>query len=112
MKYGINYSQGEILFVPFPFTDLSSTKKRPVVVISKNNSCSDIITCAITSNLRDTNNSLLIDSSDLEKGRMPLQSLIKSDKIFTLEKSIILKKFGKLKRDKFLELRNKIYSLI
>ncbi len=111
MRFGINYSQGEILLVPFPFSNLSSIKKRPVVVLSKNNSF-DIITCAITSNLKDVRNSLILDSSDLMMGWMPLQSLIKSDKIFTLEKSIILKKFGKLKKEKFNELRNKIYSLI
>ncbi len=30
------YKQGDIIFRPYPFTDLSGTKKRPVIIISKN----------------------------------------------------------------------------
>jgi len=28
------YSKGEIVLIPVPFTDLSATKKRPVLVVS------------------------------------------------------------------------------
>jgi len=35
MRSGINFEQGEIVFVPFPFTNLSLTKKRPVLDLSK-----------------------------------------------------------------------------
>ncbi len=37
MKYGTQYEQGEIIIVPFPFTDLSTIKQRPILIISKNN---------------------------------------------------------------------------
>ncbi len=29
------YNQGFIVLIPYPYTDLSNTKKRPVVIISK-----------------------------------------------------------------------------
>lgn len=48
------YNQGDILLVPIPFSDLSSSKKRPVLVISNddyNASSFDLIVVAITSNL-------------------------------------------------------------
>jgi mRNA interferase MazF len=53
MKSMIHYKQWDIVLVPFPFTDLSTTKKRPGLIISPNeyNKSNDIIIAFITSNL-------------------------------------------------------------
>ena len=60
--------QGDILLVPVPFTDLSSQKQRPVVVISNNrynHNHQDVIVVAMTSNPEETEYSLAVVSSDL-----------------------------------------------
>lgn len=96
------FSQGDIIIVPFPFSNLSGLKQRPVLILSNNhdNSMSDdIITCGITSNLKDSKHSVLIDNIDLEEGIIPLKSRIKVDKLFTLEKSIIRKKIAKINKN-------------
>jgi mRNA interferase MazF len=49
------YKHGEIVLIPVPFSDLSSVKKRPVLIISNtshNKTRNDIIVVAITSNLK------------------------------------------------------------
>lgn len=49
------FSFGDVVLVPFPFTDQSGTKKRPAVVISGGgcNACRrDIVIMAITSQVR------------------------------------------------------------
>lgn len=36
MRYGVMYKQGDILLVPISFSDLSSSKRCPVLVLSNN----------------------------------------------------------------------------
>ncbi|MDP3185578.1 MAG: type II toxin-antitoxin system PemK/MazF family toxin [Anaerolineales bacterium] len=55
--------QGDILLVPIPFTDLSSQKRRPVIVITNNSynkKTTDIVVVAMTSNPVDANYSFAI----------------------------------------------------
>jgi len=89
------YKRGEIVLIPVPFSDLSSVKRRPVLVISKtshNFSNSDIIVIAITSNLQQ--NGIVIETKDLITGELPKTSVIRCDKIYTLEQRIVIKKIG------------------
>ena len=56
--------QGDILLVPIPFTDLSSQKRRPVIVVSNNSynqKTTDLVVVAMTSNPIETDYSF--DSS-------------------------------------------------
>lgn len=115
MKSGIVFNQGDILIVPFPFSDLTSVRQRPVLVLSKkeyHEKCGDIITCGITSNLKDSKYSVLIDNSDLIEGNIPVKSRIKIDKLFTLEQSIIIKKIGRVNKETFSKVRKNFVNLI
>lgn len=109
------YEQGEILIVPFPFSDLSSIKQRPVLILSKDidiKSSEDIITCGITSNIKGSKYSILIDNNNLEDGEIPAQSRIKIDKLFTLNQQIIRKKVAKLNKETFDKVRSEFSNLI
>jgi len=115
MKSGTVFEQGEILIVPFPFTDLSGIKQRPVLVISKtedNKNSDDIITCGITSYLRNVGHSVLIDNKDLAAGKIPKASRIKVDKIFTLEKGIVKKKIARLNKEILDKVREEFNKLV
>jgi mRNA interferase MazF len=109
------FEQGEILMVPFPFSDLTEIKQRPVLVISKNKYNSkneDIITCGITSNLKDSSHSVLIDNEKLNSGKIPKTSRIKVDKIFTLEQGIVRKKLAKINTETFQKVKEEYSKLI
>ena len=83
-------NQGDIVFVPFPYTNLSATKSRPALIISKNTSSEDAILLAITS--KENSLAFKIDKSDLEKGELPLTSYIKISRVVSLKKSLIRKR--------------------
>ena len=109
------FEQGEILIVPFPFSNLTGSKQRPVLVISKNTynkDTEDIITCGITSNLKDAKHSVLIGNNNLEYGQIPTQSRIKVDKLFTMDKSIIKKKIAKINNETMDKVKKEFMNLI
>jgi len=98
------YKQREIVLVPFPYSDLSSSKRRPVLIISNNNynkKFPDSLVAVITSNLYKDDYSVALFNNDLEMGLLPEPSIIKCRKLFTIEQSQILKRFSLLSEEKF-----------
>ncbi len=115
IKSGIMYKQRDILLIPVPFSDLTSYKKRPVLVLSNDNynrTSEDIIVAAITSKVDKRNYSVIIKSEDLSEGEMKIKSMIRVDKIYTLSQEIIIKKFGELKIESFEKVKKEITKLI
>ena len=91
--------QGDILLIPVPFTDLSSTKRRPVIVVSNddyNQRRQDIVVVAMTSNPSAGRYAFTISSSDLERGKLNRPGQIRVDKLYTLSQSIVVKTFGRV----------------
>jgi len=108
-------SQRDIVLVPVPFSDLSATKRRPVLVLSStshNRKSPDIIVVAITSNLASGGVSVGIHSDDLDIGSLPAASLVRADKVYTLSKSIILKRLGRVKVVVFQDVLTKLDQVL
>ena len=91
--------QGDIVLIPVPFTDLSSQKRRPVIVVSNNlynRTTSDIVVVAMTSNPHSSTFSFQIESTDLKQGKLNRPGHVRVDKVYTLAQAIIVKTFGKV----------------
>ncbi|MBU5671137.1 type II toxin-antitoxin system PemK/MazF family toxin [Paenibacillus brevis] len=104
-----------MLLIPFPFSDLSSVKKRPVLVLSNdlyNHTSLDIIVAAITSNISMRDFSVLIAPDDLSEGRLKTESVVRVDKIYTFSKKIVTSQFGHLGNDKMNEIRARVNKLL
>lgn len=102
----MTYKQSEIVLVPFPYSDLSSTKKRPALVISSNEfnqKSDDLICCLITTNPKPDKHSINIDEQNIQEGSLHFKSKIKPYRVFTIDSKLILKKLCKLKTEKFNE---------
>ncbi|HLN30531.1 MAG TPA: type II toxin-antitoxin system PemK/MazF family toxin [Gemmataceae bacterium] len=93
--------QGDIVLIPVPFTDLSSQKRRPVIVVSNNSynrKTADFVFVALTSNPGPTPFGLTITSGDLEQGQLNRPSQVRVDKIYTLAQGIAVKTLGRVNK--------------
>lgn len=87
------HKQGDIVLIPVPYSDLTSQKRRPVLILSNdiyNKLTEDLIVAAITSNIRGTQNEVVFDNDNMVNGKLQKESCIRPDKIYTLSKSIII----------------------
>jgi len=94
--------QGSIVVLPIPFTDLTSAKQRPCLVISSNKlnkHSDDLIVIAITSNDKFSKNllSIPLQQSDMQNGTLPIKSYIKLQKVFSIHKTLVRKEVCKIK---------------
>ena len=89
------FVKGEIVVLPFPFTDLSGSKKRPAFVVADLPG-SDIIVCQITSINRSDSLALPVKASDFDSGALHLDSFIRPNKIFTADRNLVLYVAGRL----------------
>jgi len=89
MRFGIMLQVGEIILIPFPFTDLTAQKKRPILVISEVDANNDFIALAITSKQKE-NNAVHLTNQQLVTGSLPKESWVRTDKVFTFNTSLIL----------------------
>jgi mRNA interferase MazF len=114
MKIGIMYEQSDIVLVPVPFTDLSSQRRWPVIIISNNDynqKTNDLVVVAMTSNPVEVDYSFTITSSDLVQGQLNRPGKVRVDKIYTLSQSIIVKKFGQVDINVLNKIRHLLQSL-
>lgn len=105
------FVKGDVVVVPFPFSDLTQAKRRPALVISKLEG-DDLILCQITSQAIKDNYAILLDDKDFETGSLKQPSNIRPNRIFTADSHIILYKVGNLKIEKLNEVIEKIVEII
>lgn len=108
------FAFGDVVLVPFPFTNQQASKKRPAVVVSSrayNQIRSDVIFMAVTSRLRSGSGFSEIAIQDWKAAGLLAASAVKP--VFaTLEQRLILKSLGSLSSDDQGRLRSAITQAI
>ncbi|HEX8286279.1 MAG TPA: type II toxin-antitoxin system PemK/MazF family toxin [Pyrinomonadaceae bacterium] len=93
------YNFGDLVLVPFPFTDQTGAKKRPAVVVvssaTYNAARRDIVLMAVTSQVRAAAGIGEVVVSDWQKAGLLKASVIKPV-LTTVEKGLILRTLGQL----------------
>jgi mRNA interferase MazF len=93
--------RGDVVLVPFPFTDLSSAKQRPALVTSAdawNAAQSDVVLVALTSHMTGPRapGDYVLTVADLHSGGLPKPSLVRTTKIFTMHQGLLRRTLGHL----------------
>ncbi len=89
------FIKGDIVVIPFPFSDLSGSKKRPALVLA-NLQGDDITLCQITSQQIKDKYAIAIEYNDFKTNKLTVPSNIRPNRIFTADKEIIIKKAASL----------------
>jgi len=80
------FVKGDVVVIPFPFSDLSGSKKRPALVLAD----------LPGDDIKDTF-AVPLTQSDFSAGSLPVASNIRPTRIFTADKNIIIRKSGTIK---------------
>ena len=88
-------SAGEVVLVPFPFSDLSQSKLRPAVCLADAGR-GDWILCQITSNPYGDPTAVPVDAADFSTGGLRLASFARPGKLFTAHSGLMIRSVGVL----------------
>jgi len=102
---------GDVVIVLFPFSDLSSAKKRPALVLATPDG-DDVILCQITSRRVSDRYAMLISEGDFSSGSLRQDSNIRPTRIFTADKRIIQYTAGHLKDDTITAIINRVIEIL
>lgn len=102
-------SKGDIILIPFPFTDLSGNKLRPAVVLGTQND--DVLVCFITSQISKGYQSTLLIKPNTSNG-LKKMSLIKVSKIATINKSLIIGVLGQLSQNEIVDINQALIKFL
>ncbi len=108
------YEFGDIVLVPFPFTDQSTTKRRPAVVVSSatyHRERPDLILMAVTSQIRPAAGLGEVSVRDWQAAGLIKPSAIKPV-ITTVERNLVIRRLGRLEDQDREALKRAIQAVI
>ena len=106
--------QGDLLLVPFPFSDQSGKKVRQVIVISNekfNENSEDVLVVGVTSSSSRDAYTINLANKDLDGGNLLTPCYVKIENILKIDKELVIKKIGKINKSKLKEITKKISEI-
>jgi len=105
------FVKGDVVVVPFPFSDLAQAKRRPALVVAELEG-DDRILCQITSRHFKDRYSVGINDADFEEGSLKKESNVRPNRLFTADSRIILYRAGHLKAERVGEVVETITNIL
>ena len=103
---------GDVVVVPFPFTDLASSKVRPALVLAASTR-DDILLCQITSKAGGHPEAVEIKTDDfVGSDRLPRDSYALPHRLVTANESCVRRTTGRLQDAKLREIRERVCAFV
>lgn len=103
------FRPGDVVLVPFPFSDLSGTKKRPALVLAAVSN-GELICTMLTSRQKADRCEHVI-AAWREAGLIK-PTVVRIARLFTIDRSVVLRKLGSLEVREFREVLAKVVALL
>jgi mRNA interferase MazF len=97
-KHTMTFNRFDVVVVPFPFTDRSSTKRRPALVLSDARCFNKQVGQSVLAMITSAQNSdwpLDVEIADLDMAGLTSASVVRM-KLFTLDDRLIIRQAGQL----------------
>ncbi len=106
-----SFAAGQVVLLPFPFSDLTRSKLRPALLLADAGR-DDWIACQITSNPYADPRAILIDNDDFTSGGLQRPSYARPGKLFTANGLLFASTAGTVVEHRLNEIRNALVSII
>jgi len=101
----MDLAPGDLLLCEFYFSDLKSSKRRPVIVFKDNLPFDDFVGIPVSSQISKLHlDEFILEPSDMAFGVLPKRSKVMVRKTFVISRQVIVKKYGKLSDVRFMRL--------
>ena len=104
------FVRGQVVVLPFPFSNLKTQRSRPVLVLANLGSYNDLIVCMITA--RPSELSIEITDVDFLQGQLTAPtSYVRPDRLFTAEPTLVKGIVGTLTSSKMREILDQVSEI-
>jgi mRNA interferase MazF len=105
------FVKGDVVVLPFPFSDLSQTKRRPALVVAEVGG-NELLLCQITSKVVRDRHAVALDGADFLTGSLKKQSNVRPNRLFTADAGIILYVAGHVSPEKTGEVVENLVTIL
>ncbi len=102
---------GQVVLVPFPFSDLTNAKLRPAVVLADAGR-DDWVLCQLTSNPYSDPHAIQLVETSFRSGSLQVTSYARPGKLFTANSSLMVSQVGNLKTESVRDIVEAVVSLL
>jgi mRNA interferase MazF len=103
--------RGDVVVVPFPFSNLSTAKRRPALVLASLQG-DDVLLCQITSQTTRDDYAVALTEQDFTEGTLRKPSNVRPNRLFTADKGIVLYRVGRISPTKTEEAIRRIVQIL